>query len=340
MVDGAFAPLHPGHLAHFMAARALGRPLLCNLCPDEETVKKHPILLPAHERAEVIAALDVVTYVHVSDRPAADVLKALQPRYYVKGADWRDRLPQDHLDACAEGGTEVVYTDAPAQSSTAYLARLQPDVDAFERFVLGQQPANTPWRPTAAVPYDFESRKRAEGRHPELIRDVLCAPNTLAHHARPELVLDYGCGPGHLVRLLRDIGVCAYGFEPYNQIDAAVERWGCSQSQVDAMASRGNFRVVVCREVLEHCTVREIQALVRRLCTLSSRLCYVTTRFTRARHFLDFTDHDDLDPTHITIMSKEWLRHLFVLEGFRRRADLESRLDHLKKGRCLVYERA
>ena len=34
------------------------------------------------------------------------------------------------------------------------------------------------------------------------------------------------------------------------------------------------------------------------------------------------------------------LRLLFVLEGFRARADLEARMDWGNKGRVLVYERA
>ena len=44
-------------------------------------------------------------------------------------------------------------------------------------------------------------------------------------------------------------------------------------------------------------------------------------------------------PTHITLMTKPFLRMLFVLEGLRRRADLEERMDWAKKDRVLVYER-
>jgi hypothetical protein len=39
-------------------------------------------------------------------------------------------------------------------------------------------------------------------------------------------------------------------------------------------------------------------------------------------------------------MSKDFLRVLLVLEGFRRRADLEQRMDWGGKNRVLVYERA
>jgi hypothetical protein len=38
-------------------------------------------------------------------------------------------------------------------------------------------------------------------------------------------------------------------------------------------------------------------------------------------------------------MNKELLRLMFVLEGFRRREDLENTIDWMGKGRVLVYEK-
>ena len=332
MVDGSFDPLHPGHLAYFRAARSLGYPLLCNICPDSETVKKHPILLPAADRAEILSSIDGLTYVHVSDVPTVEVLRELRPKFYAKGPDWKGRLPDEQVTACSNHGIGIVYTKTALASSTAILRACQPDVDAFERFVFSQHPAEKPWEPTAAVPYDFESRKAAEGKHPQLIKDVF----------QPKRVLDVGCGPGHLVRLLRDLDVSAMGWDKTPQKREHNHRWFREYDltyQVDSDSGRC-YDLVVCREVLEHLPVREIAVAVRSLCDLSERFCYITSRFTQARHFLDFADHDDLDPTHITIMPQDWLRHLFVLEGFRRRADLEARMDWKGLGRVLVYERA
>lgn len=320
LVDGSFDPLHPGHLAYFRAARSLGAPLLCNICPDSETTKKHPVLLPADQRAQILDHLDILTYVHVSDRPTVDVLRELQPRTYVKGGDWIDKLPQEQGDVCAAHGTRIVYTAPPTHSSSDLLKQFQPDVDAFERLVLSQKPADKPWEPTAAVPYDFESRKIAEGKHPELIRDVLA----------PTRALDYGAGYGHLVQLLRGIGVKAWGYEPYVAMAGPYRL-----RRLDK-----NYDLVICREVLEHLTIRDVARIVARLCALSSRFVYVTTRFNESRHFLDFATSDGLDPTHISIMPQAWLRHLFTLEGFKRRADLEAHMDWQNKGRVLVYERA
>ena len=76
------------------------------------------------------------------------------------------------------------------------------------------------------------------------------------------------------------------------------------------------------------------------ICRASSKFVYLTTRFHPSpSNLLDFTTQFDVDPTHITLLSKDFLRILFVLEGFKRRPDLEERMDWGNKGRVLVYER-
>ena len=203
------------------------------------------------------------------------------------------------------------------------------DAQALERFealVLSQQPASAPWTPV--TDYSFDARKEIEGKHPELIRDVF----------QPKRVLDYGAGYGHLVRLLRECGVRARGYEPYLRMEkGAGQNFLYELHGVDDPA----FDLVICREVLEHCTIRRIRSIVDELCQLSSRFVYVTTRFNLApQHLLDVMTSDDLDPTHISMLNQTFLRTLFVLEGFKRRADLEQRMDWQSKGRVLVYERA
>ena len=97
--------------------------------------------------------------------------------------------------------------------------------------------------------------------------------------------------------------------------------------------------IVICREVLEHLTIREVRQAVANLCRLSSKFVYVTTRFAQPpTSLLSVDTYDDLDPTHITMLNQDFLRTLFVLEGCRRRADLEAALDWQGKGRVLVYE--
>ena len=74
------------------------------------------------------------------------------------------------------------------------------ETDSFERAVLEQRPFAadhydddyfaSEWR-DAGNKYDLETRRRIEGRNPELIKDVFA----------PQRVLDAGCGPGFLMQL-------------------------------------------------------------------------------------------------------------------------------------------
>ncbi len=125
MVDGGFDPIHPGHVAYFREARALGAPLLCNVSSDEWVARKHPPLLTQAERGDVIDAIRWVDYVHLSRTTTAEVLRSLRPRYYVKGADWRDTLPREEQEICEAAGTEIVFLDTVLSSSTAIVERWQ-----------------------------------------------------------------------------------------------------------------------------------------------------------------------------------------------------------------------
>ena len=185
-----------------------------------------------------------------------------------------------------------------------------------------QTPASEPWRPV--TDYSDAGRRAIEGRNPALILEHLIQDG--------DDVLDYGCGPAaHLVRLLREQcsperGVAIGGF------DAQINYSVCALSDT--------YDVVICREVLEHLTLKDLVVTVRTLCALSRRYVYVTTRFAQAPgHFLTVDTSDDLDPTHITMLTPAFLRLLFVLEGFRRRPDLERVMDWQDKRRVLVYER-
>ena len=123
MVDGGFDPIHAGHVSYFEATAQLGHPVLCNVSPDSYVVTKHPVLLPEQDRARVIDAFRCVDYVHISRGTTVEVLEQLRPRCYVKGSDWRDRLPDPELETCRRHGIEIVYLDTVTHSSTALLSQ-------------------------------------------------------------------------------------------------------------------------------------------------------------------------------------------------------------------------
>ena len=122
MVDGAFDPLHRGHVEYFRAAtERLDVPLLCNVASDNYVRTKHPPLLPEDQRAAVVDAIRYIAYTHVNRFDTETILRELRPKYYVKGKDWEGRLPPDQVTICRDCGIEVVYLDTVLDSSSRIL---------------------------------------------------------------------------------------------------------------------------------------------------------------------------------------------------------------------------
>jgi cytidyltransferase-like protein len=130
MVDGAFDPLHRGHIEYFRtASEQLDVPLLCNVASDGYVRTKHPPLLPEDQRAAVVDAIRYISYTHINQFDTETILKQLRPRYYVKGRDWQGRLPREQVRICAAHGISVVYLDTVLDSSSRIL----------EQFLSGKQ---------------------------------------------------------------------------------------------------------------------------------------------------------------------------------------------------------
>ncbi len=349
MVDGAFDPLHYGHIRYFAEAAKLGSPVLCNLAPDTYVSAKHAPLLPAEQRSEVIDALRHIDYTHLNAYDTEAVLEELRPKYYVKGSDWKSKLPPAQVQICANHGTEIVYLDTVLDSSTKLLASwLDERSDAsslarFERYAQDQarigaahydaEYFTTDWRDDGNC-YTIDARREIEGKNPALIKEIF----------EPQRVLDLGCGPGSLMFLLQEQGIVADGvdFSPGCVKLAPQEvRERIITAPVTAPPVPDNaYDLVICREVFEHLTILEVQQAVEQIARVTSKFVYLTTRFhPEPRDLLDVTTQFDVDPTHITLLNQDFLRLLFVMQGLRRRKDLEQRMDWLNKGRVLVYEK-
>jgi SAM-dependent methyltransferase len=182
--------------------------------------------------------------------------------------------------------------------------------------------------------YNLETRREIEGRNPQLIKDTF----------QPTRVLDLGCGPGALMHLLWEIGVDVEG------IDFAESSRQIATPQIRDRIVIGNtydpikpanaYDLVLCREVMEHLTVFQVKKTVENMVRMTSRFLYCTTRFhPQPASLIDFTTQFDVDPTHITLLNKDFLRAMFILEGCKSRPDLEARMDWLKKGRVVVMEK-
>ncbi len=216
-------------------------------------------------------------------------------------------------------------------------------IDEFETAIFAQEPTapdhydaeyfTGDWR-AEGNNYSIETRRKIEANNPSLIKEVF----------EPSTVLDLGCGPGALMHLLWELGVDVEG------VDFAASSKQLATPEVRDRIAIGNifepiksdstYDLVICREVLEHLTVFQVKKAVENMVRMTKRFVYCTTRFhPEPASLVDFTTQFDVDPTHITLLNKDLLRLLFVLEGCRSRQDLEARMDWLNKGRVLVMEK-
>ncbi len=218
------------------------------------------------------------------------------------------------------------------------------DIKEFETRVRAQRPVASghydseyftgEWR-DAGNNYSLETRRQIEAKNPFLIKEVF----------QPKKVLDLGCGPGALMHLLWEIGVDVEGIDfadssPRLATPEVRSRITVGQVTDPALKPANAYDLVVCREVLEHLTVLQVRQAVANMVRMSSKFIYVTTRFhPQPASLLDFTTQFDVDPSHITLLNKDMLRLLFVLEGCRSRPDLEAKMDWGNKGRVLVLEK-
>lgn len=128
LANGCFDVLHVGHVRYLAGARELGDVLVVGVNSDEEVARlKGPgrPILPASERAELVAALEYVTYVTVFDEPTVtELLLALKPDVHAKGTDYtEDSVPERDV-VRSYGGRVAIVGDPKDHSTSAILARL------------------------------------------------------------------------------------------------------------------------------------------------------------------------------------------------------------------------
>jgi D-beta-D-heptose 7-phosphate kinase/D-beta-D-heptose 1-phosphate adenosyltransferase len=120
--NGVFDVLHSGHVRYLQHARSLGGALIVGVNADASVRRnKGPArpINPESERAEVIAALEVVEAVVVfgEDTPA-EIIRLVQPDVLVKGADW----PPDQIvgrDTVEARGGQVILVAVEQGYSTS-----------------------------------------------------------------------------------------------------------------------------------------------------------------------------------------------------------------------------
>lgn len=128
LANGCFDVLHVGHVRYLAGAKELGDVLVVGINSDEQVaIQKgagRPVL-PATERAEIVASLEPVTYVTIFNEPTvAELLLALKPDVHAKGTDYTtDTVPERDV-VRSYGGQVAIVGDPKDHSTSAIIARL------------------------------------------------------------------------------------------------------------------------------------------------------------------------------------------------------------------------
>ena len=127
--NGCFDLLHIGHTRYLEEAKGLGDRLVVGLNSDDSVRQlakgtDRPIV-PADQRAEVLAALACVDYVTIFDEPdPLALIQALRPNILVKGGDWStDRIVGKEFVE-AQGGSVRNISLVPDISTTGIIQRI------------------------------------------------------------------------------------------------------------------------------------------------------------------------------------------------------------------------
>lgn len=128
LANGCFDVLHVGHVRYLHAAKELGGHLVVGINADESVRKLkgegRPVI-PAEERAEILAALADVDAVVIFPEPDVRALiRELRPDVHAKGTDYTaDTVPErDVVLEC--GGRVEIVGDPKDHSATGIISRL------------------------------------------------------------------------------------------------------------------------------------------------------------------------------------------------------------------------
>ena len=130
LANGVFDLFHVGHLRYLEGAKAQADLLVVAVNSDASAraLGKGPgrPVVPAEERAEIVAALSCVDHVVVFDAPrVVEVIRALRPDVQVKGTDYTPESIPEAEEVKSYGGRLAVAGDLKAHSTSALLEKLR-----------------------------------------------------------------------------------------------------------------------------------------------------------------------------------------------------------------------
>jgi len=126
--NGCFDLLHVGHTRYLQAAAAEADRLVVAVNGDETAGRKGPgrPILPATDRAELVAALRGVDYVVIFPEPTVTpLLELLKPDVHCKGTDYTADTVPERETVRAYGGRIAIVGDPKEHSTRDLLARIR-----------------------------------------------------------------------------------------------------------------------------------------------------------------------------------------------------------------------
>ncbi|HXW90217.1 MAG TPA: adenylyltransferase/cytidyltransferase family protein [Terriglobales bacterium] len=120
LANGCFDLLHVGHVRYLQAAKKLGDRLIVAINSDAsvKALKGPPRpLIPAEERAEIMAALAGVDAVVIFSEPdVRSLIRELRPDIQAKGTDYTPDTVPERDAVLAYGGRVAIVGDAKQHS--------------------------------------------------------------------------------------------------------------------------------------------------------------------------------------------------------------------------------
>jgi rfaE bifunctional protein nucleotidyltransferase chain/domain len=128
LANGCFDLLHVGHVRYLENARRHGDVLFVGINADAAVTRlKGPgrPLMPADERAELVAALRAVDHVVVFDGDTADeLLRAIRPHVHAKGTDYTESSVPERATAQSLGAATAITGDAKDHATRDVIATI------------------------------------------------------------------------------------------------------------------------------------------------------------------------------------------------------------------------
>lgn len=127
--NGCFDVLHVGHVRYLQDAKKQADVLVVGVNGDasvRELKGEGRPVMPANERAEIIAAIEGVDYVTIFDESSpARLLGVLKPDVHCKGTDYTPESVPERDVVLAYGGRVAIVGDPKEHSTSELLKRMR-----------------------------------------------------------------------------------------------------------------------------------------------------------------------------------------------------------------------